>query len=455
MKYFFTTIAFSLMLTACGGTTVQPPEDDDPSDFLPRSDVRGLDQLYPYIQDGSYADVLAGCMTIENRNDACTLETLPFLVQELGRNPTTIEDIMSRVVVTHDWMGERFEQYLRDSSPLIVDLFSFVTSVRIGSTVRPSNYSTRTGAISLDPIYLWQTLEEKQTIDVAPDFRADNGNGFMFTEFRSWRRDGERFVPSFDLEDRNARSYDDLKFNLDRLMHHELAHAFDYLPGSIAAADLDSTLQPFYALDGIYGYRRSNRLANDLPLTSDFLRDMARVLYFDDVEPTAEQLATDAYFVGSEFAMDGAIKPYSYSTTREAFANLFEAVMMKTLYDADQYVAIVTQPEDIPNSTCDDYIVTWGSRNRMGDPLVAPRAKYAMNLVLVPRLYQPVEDVIESTELRPNDMTVGVDWCTNLAPQTATDGIQSRNKVSTEERRAAEHRMLLEEMRQMRLQTNH
>ena len=69
MKLLFAIIAFSLILTACGGSTGDPPENDAPTDFLPRSDVRDLDPLFPYIQDGSYADVLAGCMTIVSRDE--------------------------------------------------------------------------------------------------------------------------------------------------------------------------------------------------------------------------------------------------------------------------------------------------------------------------------------------------------------------------------------------------
>lgn len=51
---------------------------------------------------------------------------------------------------------------------------------------------------------------------------------------------------------------------------------------------------------------------------------------------------------------------------------LFEEAMMLYLFDVDRDVGITNNPESgVP---CADYIVEWGVRNRVTDPLVRARA---------------------------------------------------------------------------------
>ena len=73
---------------------------------------------------------------------------------------------MERVVVSHDWMGVRFEQLMRRMPTDLVELFAPVTAIVIGSDVRPSFYSSFRGTINLDPGFLWMSVPEKQTISV-------------------------------------------------------------------------------------------------------------------------------------------------------------------------------------------------------------------------------------------------------------------------------------------------
>jgi len=455
-KYNYAELSF--FLASCGGGGGLPPDDDDrplPPDntTLERLDVRDLDQLYAYRADSPHADVLKDCLVIDSWNDACTLDTLPFLVQEYDSGG--IEEIMSRVVVTHDWMGQRFEEYLNNAHPIIIDYLQFVTAVRIGSTVRPSNYSRGTGAISIDPVYLWQTLEEKQTVSIDDDPRADNGRDLIYWSWTQWRINGERAYPSFDLEDFETRTFDDLRIRLDRLMYHELAHAFDYLPGRGAAAALDTTLQPNDALWEIYNSRLSVQLNNDMPLTSNLMWDLSDVLYSGD-EATDEQKSTDAYTVGAAMAGEGATSHYSYSTIREDFATLFESVMMDIQYGAVNYVAVMTKPENLDNYTCDDLTVTWGSRKRVGDANVSPRAKYVMRQMLNDFGYNVAVQHIDAAELLTDDMTVGESWCTNRdARLPAVLASAPRAKLSTEAQRAAEQSELQNYYKEMMRDLHH
>jgi len=53
----------------------------------------------------------------------------------------TVDDIMQRVVVTHDWMAVRMEEMLYRMPADLVQLFAPVTVIIIGSEVRPSSFT--------------------------------------------------------------------------------------------------------------------------------------------------------------------------------------------------------------------------------------------------------------------------------------------------------------------------
>jgi len=446
------------MLSGCGGgassdpsVTINTPNSEttdqnssnvaNPS-VLPRNDVRSLDQLYAYRRNGKYANVLSDCMLIQNWRDGCTLETLPFIFQE--NNNITVADIMNRVVVTHDWMGERFEQFLNSAPPSMIALFGSVTSVRIGSTVRPSNYSPGTGAISIDPAYLWQTVQEKQTVSFNADYRSGFGNQLLFQQRRLWRIDGYNATKYFALDDYSVRSAADVEFALNALMYHELAHAYDVV-SAVQIGSIDSSLNVVEVLWNLPNEHLSSRLAAELPLVSDTMIDMGRVLY-DGEDATDDQKEMDAYFIGAEMANDGASKMYSYRSRQEDFANLFETVMMKIQYNANQYIAVVTKPEDPNNYYCDDLTVAWGTRNRLSDPLVNTRANRVMELILKQRWSEQATQTLSAYVQQVDDMTPGVSWCANRDADLPAAAVSTEDVLSNEELLAAEQKMLLNEV---------
>tara|TARA_B100000676_G_scaffold48534_1_gene47483 strand:+ start:5799 stop:6200 length:402 start_codon:yes stop_codon:yes gene_type:complete len=99
--------------------------------------------------------------------------------------------------------------------------------------------------------------------------------------------------------------------------------------------------------------------------------NLARVSFHGVTASPTQQGLTPGDIAG-EFPVDRASDYYGYSTTREDFAMLFEEAMMLYLFDVDRDVGITNNPESgVP---CADYIVEWGVRNRVTDPLVRARA---------------------------------------------------------------------------------
>ena len=159
------------LLSACGGGSGGGPVQGSVSEVvqppvvvqaIPASEQRVIptNEARAYRSEGQFATALKDCALADNEN-ICTLDVLPYIGQS-GQRPTT-EDVMQRVVVTHDWMGARFEQMLRRMPSDMLELFAPVTSIVIGSQVRPSSYSGTRARISIDPVYLWVTVPEKRT----------------------------------------------------------------------------------------------------------------------------------------------------------------------------------------------------------------------------------------------------------------------------------------------------
>lgn len=423
-----------LMLSSCGSSS---SPSVDPL-MVPRLDIRGENQLQPYRADSPYASVLRQCALVEDYRQACTLDTLPFITQE---NPDfTREDVLDRLLVTHTWMGDRFAELLGDAPDLMIPLFGSITSISIGSTVRPSFYWAGTGAIRLDPEGLWLSVDEKANVSVEEDYRSDFGKELQFWFFESLRSGRESAIRYYSLTDRQERPYEDIKIPMYRLLYHELAHAVDFLPAQ-SVDSLDARLAPLFALVENEAFFLSPRLYNDFPLNSQTLIDLGQVRFAGEAA-TGLQKSFNSSLVGAEMANDGAARFYAYRTVREDFATLFTQVMMKFSFDLDAYIAFVDKPADEDNFGCDELLVGWGQKNRLADPNLLPRARWVINSI-----YGSNDDFASffaSGPGRAEPMVSGVDWCSNRDGVLQADfpGTSQTDRKNTEQTRQAQMRQL-------------
>ena len=115
---------------------------------------------------------------------------------------------MSRVVVSHPWMGERFKAFLEqyDQNDDFKNLLRATTAIVISYDVRPSFYWAATGAIYLDPNYLWLTQAERDTINEAPDYRSGFGAELQFEMLWRYVKDNDYANQYFPLEQRVNRN---------------------------------------------------------------------------------------------------------------------------------------------------------------------------------------------------------------------------------------------------------
>ena len=407
-------IFFSVLVSACGGGGGDTPDNEDIStagpledDTLERFNVRDEQLVYPYRDQSAFSGILKDCALIARAQDACTLQQLPYIGQS---GPAfSRADVMDRLLVTHDWMGERFETLLNQAPDDMLPLFGSLTSIVIGSTVRPSNYWTGTGGIRLDPAYLWMTIAEKANVSIEEDFRSDFGRELNFLSGRASRINGQSAYPFYSLTSLQERSLEDLQLPFYSLMYHELGHAVDYVN-----ADLMPLINPLDIpannVDQLNEFRASAELTSVSPLNSIEMTYLAQV-QFRGFVATAQQIAYTPADVGAFMASDGGAQYYSYSTEREDFANLMEAAMMKKNFDMDLLIGYFDKPQDEDNISCSELIVGWGQHNRLSDPLVLPRAQW-----VVDRVYGISDEnnaFFDAQSGLARNMIAGLDWCEN------------------------------------------
>lgn len=420
-----------LLVASCGGSgggSVAPrseigspaPDGSAPAvgEVVPTGAKRVIStsEIRPYRPASSHASVLAECVAVEFIESICTLSKLPYIGQTSNR--ITIDQIMDRVLVTHDWMGVRLEEMLNIMPADIVQMFAPVTVIVIGSEVRPSSFTPALGMMMLDPYDLWLNVDEKQTVSAVEDYRSDFGADLQFMAL--WRpMIGERYASYYwPLDDDSIRGHDDIEIPLAHLLYHELAHANDFVqPDSLAS--LGGNITPYDAIEQLAHLRVSSLLLNDRSLTTpDAFFDKLAGIRFRDEEAGAEHLAAQPDFVGAKMDAAGKINFYSYVSEMEDVATLLETAMMKYHYGVDTHVAYTSKPADLDNAACDDLKVGWGVRNRLSSSLVLPRAKFVVDKMVPSSV---AVDNFFAGDLGPETpLRLGDGWCSSrfLNPQS-------------------------------------
>ena len=325
---------------------------------------------HAYNKNSPYTKALEKCALIKSESDSCKLSELPLLGQEA--NTITKEMIMNRLLVSHEWMGARFSQMLdRFSGKMIQQLFRATTAVVIDDDIIPAYYWAVTGAIYLDPRYIWQTAAEKETITKKEDYRAGFGSGLKFDEGTFFRRYNQS-IYTFDKTNRSAA---EAELSLAGLLYHELTHANDFIPPSMIGS-LNGNLSVLDNIVNIGGNRTSEQLYASSPVHSQTLIGLGQVL-FQGETATAEQKQITSREVGDLFDDDGTAAMYAYSTRYEDTAMLFQTVMMKYFYNVDGY-QVFFDPDEYEKSGT----FKWGIKNPVLKENVLDRAVFVANRVL-------------------------------------------------------------------------
>lgn len=376
-----------------------------------------VSRVHAYKPDSPYAGALRRCVydaaiyASGPKYNLCPLSTLPFLSQETGGELPTVEQVMNRVAVSHDWLGRNFEAFLRtqDTRGDFRRMLNSVTAIVLGTEIRPSFYYAGTGAIYLDGDSFWLTAEERDTMNEAADYRSTFGNGLQYDTLWRYVQNGRNLFAFFDPRQRITRTLDDVRNESAWLLYHELSHALDYLPPS-AYADLVPSRG---AWDNLAPRYSRGELASDMlnavyPLTSTVMMGLGQVT-FQGVDADATQKAYTPLDIAGFFSADLATDDYAYSTQFEDLAMTQEEVLMQRRLNVKRDFAISDAiGADDSSSTI---LVRWGQRGRVGDASIRPRAR-AVIQSLLPWLDAAEVDLLDA----PLPMRAGESWAANLTP---------------------------------------
>jgi hypothetical protein len=402
-------------------------------------------RVHPYRQVSVYASVLNRCaydnslyFRSSTDNNLCSAGTLPLLQAEAGAGGVpTVEQVMGRVLVSHDFLGANFENFLINQDPDgdFRRLLSGVTAIVIGSHVRPSFYTAGTGAIYLDANNLWLTPEQRDVVTEVPDYRSAFDDQLNFTGVGRVVKSNTYAIDSYPTYQRLTRPAQQLQYVLGRLMYHELAHASDFF--SPADRSLNNALGIYMnVVPRIQNLSLpSDALANNYPLMSAEMKGLGQVMY-QGATPTALQKSYTAAQVGNFFSFDVANDDYAYSingsNSREDLAMLFEEFMVAYRYGAQYDVGYTQAIKD--TDTAETLIVAWGQRGRIGAPLIKPRIKLVLQRI-APWIPLSAVDSLPA----PIQMRAGESWYANLnqptglnagVPRPANFALTSAEKVT-------------------------
>ena len=377
----------------------------------------------PYIANGPHADDLRPCLYPgEADEQSCTMAQLPFIGME--NSAPTINDLMSRVLVSHRWMGDNFKTVLEMLPTDVRLLARSLTGIVIASDIRPAHYRPYTGAIYLDADFFWRTAEQLAVVTREPDYRAAFRNKLQV--LLPWRfvRNNQRFGIRRDAN--GVRNLDDVALYMGFLLFHELSHAADFAPPS-SFGELRRSETVFGAINSSWPWP-STDLVRVHPLSSNLMKILAAVS-FTGAEPSPQVAALLPDDLVQEFSTDGAVDYYSYSSQFEDLADLHTAALMSRHFGQEQDTGITDNPSDDETPLT----VAWGQRGRMTDPAVIARTRWVVEAMYPGNVHEL--DSYLTSRPAPLPMRRGDTWTNNIvldggadfsskAPPTASAGTQ-------------------------------
>lgn len=441
MKFAFrasaTTLSCVFLLSACGGggggDSSNGGESNSNTIFSSLQDI--AEPVAPAVANSPQAAALADCAFNPARAQSCTLGQLPFIGTATAT--VTVDAVMTRVATSRPWMAQRLRELLQTLPPELLQMMKPVTAIVVGSKVRPAFYWSATGALYIDPQYLWTTPEELAEVNKTPDYRTDFGQALQFIAPSRYVKDNDYAFDSYSLDETHPRSIDDIKLQFASLILHELAHAGDFAPPRLLSS-LPTDKPLLDVLNQVASQRISTRLYLTNPLRSTVLKDLGETL-FRTGQTTAQQQALTAADIAREFSADRATDDYSYASQYEDAAMLTEEALMRLYYGVSRDIAVIAKPT-VPNPTQADYIVTWGMRGRIGQEGVKQAAAQVVG-ELLPDNAKLVSAILELPA--PTPMRAGASWWDNLVldplPATAT-ATERRQSLAAQRPMAADLR---------------
>lgn len=359
--------------------------------------------VHPYNHNTAYSKELQKCVYAYDANSSCTLEELPLLGMEYEE--ITIERIMERTMVSHDFLGTRFKEILKRLPKETLTMFGAVNAVVISDRINPSFYTSTSGAIYLSGHYFWSNSEEKELTTKVKDDRNDYASELGFTHTDDYLKNHESIYTYS-----KTRDLDDIFLPLAKLLFHELAHANDYFTKNFYSNMDQSDRNKTYSALGSFRYRYYHILSDGFSIspTSKKLKQLAQVMFFGE-KATPEDKAMTAKDVLNEFLSEVATDLYSYSDPLEDLAMLVEESLMLHYFDAHRSVVFISYPQAnfrVPKDY--DYPIAGGIIRAVTSDRIKERALYGVKHTVGYEVSAEVRKTLN--KLQPKEIPAGISW---------------------------------------------
>lgn len=374
-------ITLNLFLLLIIGCSKSEPISGDHGTILAlenRIFFESVGEVKPYNINTPYAAIMKECIYADTAEKSCTVGSLPFI--GMSKDKITVQDILDRTMISHEFLGERFKQVLLRLNPEILQMFGAVASVVISDAINPSFYLYSSGTIYLDGNYFWKTEEEWDLLSQTEDSRDGMGLPLQFKFDSDYIKNGKSII---NRAQANSQTYNEIVISISKLLFHELTHANDYFP-SVFYKSQDLNLNKTYQKMGHERFLKSKLMSDQQTtfLNSSKLKHISQILYKGVSATPADSLIL-AEDIIQEFKNDIANDVYAYVNSREDFAMCAEEALMLYYYNIPKYTAIIRLPGPYfvePKNYI--YQIAWGEKSRVLKPHIKNRAIFAIESVL-------------------------------------------------------------------------
>lgn len=364
IKTILASALMATMLASCGGSS-SSGDTGGGNNFRTQANVK-----HAVVGQPALENTLKRCIFKPIRdgdNSFCRLNELSLIADIRPGNPT-VDDIMSRTLVSHDWMAARLRQALNSMPAESLQLFNAVTGIIVAFDLRPSFYNSGTAAVYIDPYYLFVTQAERDTVDDSRDFRSDFDKDLQYDFFFRYMIGTERAYRFFPPNG-ESRTATELKYIFSRLIFHELAHANDFQPPSQHATLKRSDTPLENSQD-----HRSRWISNEdgYNMSSQIMFGLAEVKFEGD-SPNAQQRSYTAADIGTQMDQEPVNHDYQYFSQFEDVAMLTEAALMDYFYGVEFESAALDRATQQ---------IAWGKRKRIAKPNVRRKTEEILSRMM-------------------------------------------------------------------------
>ena len=130
---------FIVFIIGCSKSESIPGDHGAISAQQNKSFFEDVGHVTPYNNSSPYITKMQECIYADSADKSCAIADLPLI--GLAVSPITVQDILDRTLISHEFLGETFKQVLLKMNPEMLQMFGSVSAIVISdSSINASRY---------------------------------------------------------------------------------------------------------------------------------------------------------------------------------------------------------------------------------------------------------------------------------------------------------------------------